>query len=178
MILALTGYSKVGKDAVAKVLTEYQKMKRIAFADALKKDVCKLCDLSMENLERYKEMLRPLLVEYGRARRSFDADFWIKRIEKQMRKEDFPDRVDWVITDLRYVNEADWVVRQGGLIVYLVRLGTNPANSEEGKSIPDILNGRPEIKTVVNREDRIAQTAESVWKLFEEHKLAHKSAKK
>lgn len=127
-LIGLTGFARSGKDHLARAIG----WKRAAFADALKRDVAGMLGLTMEGLEGLKQKLRPLLVEYGKAQRLIDPDYWVKRIQ-------FDPEADTVITDVRYINEARWVKERGGIVVYVNRPGIEPANDEEANSIHELL---------------------------------------
>jgi hypothetical protein len=50
-----------------------------------------------------------------------------------------PIPVSWVITDVRYLNEATWIESLGGRVFWVIRPGHGPANSEEAQSIQEII---------------------------------------
>jgi len=60
---------------------------------------------------------------------------WIKRLAAEIErwsagKED--PRI--VITDVRYLNEVQWIIENGGVVYRIVRPGYGPANTEEASS--------------------------------------------
>ena len=57
-------------------------------------------------------------------RQQFGEDFWIRRLELQLIG-DFDSRpeVKAVISDVRFQNEADWIIGNGGVLVHLTREG-------------------------------------------------------
>lgn len=140
MILGLSGFSKVGKDCAALGMSNFR---RFAFADSLKHDVQMLLDnLNMDlNVHNptVKEIIRPLLVEWGRTARKFQPDFWIKRMVSAMTGwlEDRP-TANTVVTDVRYPNEVQAILDLGGKVVRIHRDGFGPANEEEAESIMQI----------------------------------------
>ncbi len=136
-LVGLAGYAGVGKDALAEALTR-RGWWRAALADELKADLEKALGPTAFTERKDKEFWRPLLVEYGRLRRLQRAEYWIERLEARMRKEVGQYRPT-VVTDLRYRNEAEWVLEQGGMVVYVRRTGCRAANDEERQSIADML---------------------------------------
>lgn len=143
-IIGLCGYARVGKDTMAAAIVE-RGWTRLAFADNLKNDL-------YETLKRAvtrgsvpvadaatfaskmlagpdKAKARPLMVAYGAFMRTFEPDYWIARLWRQI--DALPDDARVVITDVRYKNEADWVRSLGGKTLWLWRDGIDPANSEE-----------------------------------------------
>jgi hypothetical protein len=109
-----------------------------------------------------KEQIRPMLVGWGAGMRAIDPGHWIKRLEQMMRLTlarpiDPPSACASgrynpgfqrmtcrsVITDVRYLNEADWVRSLGGLVVWIERPGVFAANDEElFKTLPDYCDVR------------------------------------
>lgn len=160
MIIGICGFAKVGKDTAAANMPGF---KRFAFADPLKHDVQPMLDyLNVDvNDPKIKEQIRPLLVAWGAVARSFIPMFWIDRtMERVMNYVHFHQteppvpgvvRVtgNVVITDVRYLNELDAIKAAGGKCVYIVRPGYGPANSEEERSIEEIIMKRV-VPTVVN----------------------------
>ena len=75
MIIALTGFSKAGKNCLAEQLQNYR---QCAFADALKQEVTRILlanDLKPDLWAADKEEWRWLLVGWGRMRRAQDRDY-------------------------------------------------------------------------------------------------------
>lgn len=143
-LIGISGYARSGKDTAAKALTDIG-WTRKAFADALKRDA----GLALRNSllagnfnppqeevapwftdPALKETYRPFLVEYGRAMRALRPEYWIARLALEIK----PDSC-YVITDVRYADEAAWVRRHGGTVVEIVRPGVFPANKEEKNSM-------------------------------------------
>jgi hypothetical protein len=100
---------------------------RVAFADALKADLEPVLRI-MRDAGADKETMRPLMVSYGRAMRSIDHDYWVKRVN-------FRAADNVVVTDVRYVNEVKAIEAAGGVVVLLNRDGYGPKNDEEFSSI-------------------------------------------
>lgn len=130
-LIGLCGYARVGKDEAAKALCGLG-WTRIAFADALKDEVCRTFGITRDTLEADKEKWRPLLVEWGRARRGQDMDYWVRRALANVAN-DLGTGV--VVTDVRYWNEAKYIVDRMGTIVRIHRPGFDAANDEERTSI-------------------------------------------
>jgi hypothetical protein len=162
MIIAFTGYSLSGKDEAAKGLKGFQ---RRAFADALKQEVQAFCISNykinpLNCTPAEKEFIRTLLVHHGRAMRQIQADYWIQHVAASMRVIDQlstarmselkPIPADFAITDCRYLNEALWVESLGGIVVWVIRPGCGPANTEERGSIEEIVASGLIPKTIDN----------------------------
>lgn len=156
MIISFVGYGHSGKDTAAKALTGYT---RRAFADPLKHELQAFLIASyginpLNCTPEQKEFIRPYLVTHGERRRAANPQHWIDLLKSSieyvapadMREYTTPGRTvemrrltDVAITDCRYVNEAEWVDEQGGLVVLIVRPGCGPANPTEEQSIREII---------------------------------------
>lgn len=147
MIIGLTGFSKSGKDMLAEQLQSYQ---QCAFTDALKQEVTRILELNDIHTDlwsRDKEEWRWLLVGWGRMRRAQDRDYWIKQLYLRIAP---VDQGAWIISDLRYPNELQWVKKHGGLVIGITRPGFGPANDEERESIKQIRIQYPDLPWLVN----------------------------
>ena len=131
LIIGFAGYSKAGKDEAARGLPPF--FKRAAFADALKVDVARTFEVTLEELERDKETYRPELIAHGCACRARDPLHWIKRIR-------LPESESIAITDVRYREEAEFIQSLGGKVIYILRPDYDPAHPEERRSIADLLS--------------------------------------
>ena len=133
MIIGIAGYAGSGKDTFGQFLLELLPgYKRMAFADSLKdmlKDVAFITKAD-------KEGMRPLYVELGKLGRRQDPNFWIKLLA--LKKVDVGE--DIVITDVRYANEAKWILEHGGRVVYIEKPDVEPANDEELQSFTEMFS--------------------------------------
>jgi hypothetical protein len=158
-LIGFCGFARSGKDTAAEALTvKHNRMwHRVAFADALKYDAAralqssqgcagtpsdKIIGDSFFTVEENKVRFRPFLVEYGRAMRQLDPDYWIKRLLGSIDEvaQDLAGMCNarFVITDVRYANEVDAIHKAGGIVIYITRPGIGPANEEELRSIAEI----------------------------------------
>jgi hypothetical protein len=142
MIIGLSGFAGSGKDSFYKISKELLslnfKIDRCAFADILKSE----CDEFLiqnvgissftENREE-KEIIRPFLVTYGtHVKRKINPMCWIDKLEAIMDPSDLTSKTKLrFITDVRYENEAQWVLDKKGFLISIDRDGVGPANSEE-----------------------------------------------
>lgn len=127
MILAFGNKARHGKDTAGEAVVDYYNNERairiqhgvapspaakiFKFADALYK-VCR---------EEYgmTDKDGPLLQKIGDGRREeFGQDYWIKKLAESISK--FSGHA--IITDIRYINEADWVKSISGFVVNVSRL--------------------------------------------------------
>lgn len=119
MIIGLSGYAQSGKDEVAKVLVEDYGYKRVAFADKIRELLLETNPLIKDGFrvesvvsaygwDQAKVLfpeIRSLLQNLGvGARNTFGELFWVHHALHQVHFEE-----NWVITDVRFINEADTI---------------------------------------------------------------------
>lgn len=130
MIIGLGFLARSGKDTVGDHLVGSLGFEKIAFADALKKGCAAIFGLSQEQL--YGELKgeqdpfwlttpRHILQQVGTEcmRRGFRDDIWVKCVERIILLN--KDVKDWVITDVRFPNEAIAIKKWGGYNVRIDR---------------------------------------------------------
>jgi hypothetical protein len=136
LFIGIIGKKQSGKDTVGKILanwlySEYTPI-RIAFADGLKDEVCKLLDCDLKKLEENKKhpTVRNLLQYHGTeyCRKVNGDDYWIKQAALKINKTliDFPKGnkpILFYFTDCRFLNEADYIKAEGGYLVKVERGG-------------------------------------------------------
>jgi hypothetical protein len=112
-IVGLVGNAGAGKDTAAEVFFRagYQ---RAAFADPIKTIAVQHYGWNGVKDERGRKLLQDL----GMAGREFDPEVWIRHMRWSN-----PIRYGkpCVITDVRFENEAQWIRRQKGKLVRIVR---------------------------------------------------------
>lgn len=140
-LIGVTGFARAGKDTFYELSSRHlqgtgKKSKRFAFADVLKGE-CDEITLKHTGIscftsdEREKFLIRPLLVAYGtHLRRHLNPDCWIDSIKGQVRSSLEGGDVVF-ITDVRFKNEVDWIISEGGSVVNIERDGVGPANPDE-----------------------------------------------
>jgi len=140
-LIGVSGKAMHGKDTVGAILSEKRGYTRMAFADKLKEltvlaDPLILCGMSLrlDRLSAYvravgmdaakKEAeVRRLLQALGHgAREIFGEDAWVDALFRQI--DSSPGELGpgfFVVTDVRYPNEAEAVRRRGGEVWRIVR---------------------------------------------------------
>jgi hypothetical protein len=175
-IVGLTGYVGCGKDTVAAILAECGGFARLAFADALKQEICDAFSIAPEYLNRreLKEVATPLLsldrclqfgfvgaavIAFNRGdervsrgwlmeprtprqimqlwgteyRRKQNPAYWTRIVSEKVRIQRANGQRHFVITDVRYPNEAETVKLMGGSIWQVVRPGAGAVNSHSSE---------------------------------------------
>ena len=141
MIIGLTGYARVGKDTVAELFVN-NGFTKMAFADPMREALVKLNPIinlgghyahlgdaveriGWEALKTLSPQIRPLLQRMGTevGREMFGENFWVD-IAMQRAAE----HRDVVFSDVRFKNEADAIIENGGAVIRILREGTAPAN--------------------------------------------------
>lgn len=142
-LIGFCGFARSGKDTAALAAIDAG-WTRVAFADALKQEALFAIRMSLisaghnppKDLDTLftdpatKELYRPFLVEYGRTMRKLDSDHWVRRLHRELE----PGR-RYVIPDVRYANEVEYVHREGGIVIEISRPDTGPVNEEEKNSM-------------------------------------------
>jgi hypothetical protein len=167
MILGLSGYARVGKDEAAKTLVEKYGFERIAFADKLRDFLYALNpivfvsalefdrDKFLDPVEYKSIRVRDVIDEYGwdgykgtvhgteirgllqrlgteAGRNTLWDSIWIDAAFAGK-----PEDGRYVITDVRFPNEAEAVRERGGVIWRITRSGVGPANNHASETSLD-----------------------------------------
>lgn len=150
MIIGLTGVARSGKDTFYLILKKYLKERniiseRVALADELKKELEDFVEKKFKiNLNKCegpdKELIRPLMVAYGKCRRiQTEGKYWTSLVDcklKELKKQDIVP----IITDVRYIeykdDEYSWLKSHNGILIHISRRFDDgslvpPANIEE-----------------------------------------------
>jgi hypothetical protein len=163
MIVGFSGFSQVGKDTAASALDGFE---RIALADKIREAIYKLDPIvpATRDFRRLSELVdgqgwdrvkvrypevRRLLQVYGTecGRDLFGENVWLDAALKHVN----PDE-NFVVTDVRFQNEVDYIRNLGGTLIKIVRPGVGPRNAHSSEAgLPDSTfdfvltnNGSPE----------------------------------
>jgi dephospho-CoA kinase len=143
MIIGLSGYARSGKDEVAKILVSEFNFERVAFADAIRDllyqmnpmvDVTRLqtvVDALGWDVAKKHPDIRGYLQDLGvGARKLFGDNFWINQALNPHIYEHPIVGVnkDIVVTDVRFINEAETINSLGGQVWRIKRSGVDPVN--------------------------------------------------
>lgn len=157
MIIGLGHQARVGKDTAARYLVENYGFQRYAFADKLKEftyaanpAVRAIVDDCRGDWEQAKEhaFIREALQYTGAAgRQVFNEDYWVDLVLDQITARPTWIKEDFVITDVRYPNEAGAIVALGGAVIRITRPGYSAVNNHASETA---LDGFEYDATVVN----------------------------
>lgn len=161
MIIGLTGYAQSGKDTVANILVENYGYKRVAFADKIREYLYETnpmydsivgeplfvkAKVDRDGWEEAKKSphIRRLLQTSGvAARKVFGENFWVHQAMKDI-AEGHP---NIVVTDVRFINEANTLRLNGAQIWRIKRLGVEAVNGHVSETE---LDGYPVDQIFVN----------------------------
>lgn len=154
MLIGLTGYARSGKDTVGKILVEKHGFERGSFAEPMYRGLLALdpllyTDDGTEVAYRLSDELdywlgdwdkvkasslgaevRQLLQRFGTeaGRDIHGPDVWVNALFRT------PLVGDTVITDVRFLNEAQGIVARGGVVVRVVRPGYAALNQHASEN--------------------------------------------
>lgn len=150
MIIGLSGYAQSGKDTVAEVLVDNYGFTRVAFADKIREYLYEVNPLvqvvgfepiylreivNSKGWEQAKKnpYVRKTLQDSGvAARKVFGEDFWIKQALNNLEY-----GKNYVITDVRFINEANAIWEMPGKIWRVNRPGVTAVNSHSSETQMD-----------------------------------------
>ena len=155
LLIGLTGLAGTGKDTVRAILEENDFV-GFAFADPIRSMIRELlCSADIDpacmddrNLKErpihqlssdgkpvsYRMLAQTLGTEWAR---SIQPDFWLRIAQSYMdgiHSMTFGQLPDFVISDVRFENEAEWIRARGGVIWRIVRPGVEPVREHASES--------------------------------------------
>jgi hypothetical protein len=150
MIIGLSGYAQSGKNTVADILVDHHGFIQLAFADAIRAFVYEINPMvacsptgylqDLVNLKGWDEakqepQVRKLLQSTGLAGRTMiDEYLWVALTLSQIKD---PQDGRYVITDVRFPNEAAALTSQGGQIWRIERPGVDAVNDHVSETALD-----------------------------------------
>lgn len=119
LIIGISGKKQHGKDTIAAAVQNYctdngLRFIKLAFADALKDEVCSALTITRKHLDEHKHLFRVIMQWWGCYKRDqVMKDYWVSRTFNKMLKE-MNDHDVIVISDVRFLNEAERIKEIGG----------------------------------------------------------------
>lgn len=149
MIVGISGYARAGKDTIGEILVRKHGFERRAFADKLREAALALDPIvtdfgtslprrlshvvekygweDAKSIEEVRRTLQRMGTEVGRD--TLDPDVWVTALQRTLELDRWGGiQKHYVITDVRFENEARWVCRMKGVMVRVERPGVGPAN--------------------------------------------------
>jgi len=133
-LIGIAGKARSGKDSIAEYLVDFFNAHRYALADPLKEACSVAFGIPLHKFyeAEFKETIdefwqlspREIAQRFGTEcmREQFREDFWLKRALFELEDVAYnEDRDYFVIPDIRFENEADWIRERGGELWHVVR---------------------------------------------------------
>lgn len=148
--IGICGLARSGKDSFFSITNDILSNMgfdsyKVSFADALKHDVKdflfeKTGINSFTEIDEEKVIIRDFLVAYGtKLMRKINENCWIEKVDVETRIQIYGGRIP-IFTDVRYLNELNWVKNElGGCIIHVSKIGNTPPNEEEAINDPILL---------------------------------------
>ncbi len=128
ILIGLSGKARSGKDAVADTCTSLYAWRKMKLADPLKKMCRDMFGLNRDQTDGILKELpvgvttpRELMINIGQLGRTVSPHFWINKLEADILKTPQAQLGTYIIADVRFINEADWIKRHNGILVRLNR---------------------------------------------------------
>lgn len=130
ILISISGKKRSGKDTIAQMIGNYLEVvpyHRMAFADALKKEVSDACKVTPAFIEANKESFRTILQWWGTDfRRKFSGeDYWINILLNKL----LVSTAELIIVpDVRFQNEYEVLRNLGAFMFYIDRPASDKDN--------------------------------------------------
>lgn len=153
ILIGLAGRARTGKTTAANHLANVHGFQTYAFADPLRDGLMNIlnlspCDFDGDRKERPiewlgrspRELMQSLGTDWGRDQ--VHPDLWLLLAEQNLEflGQTNENATGFVISDLRFENEAEFIRQRGGMVIHVLRpdaAEVNPHLSEAGVSIHD-----------------------------------------
>lgn len=138
-LIAISGKRRSGKSALGSILQVQYGYYPISIAAPLK-DMCQrqfglttdqTDGVFKEQPTQYRDQRHPgrglfltprdIMTHMGAAYRTVDKDYWVKKLFDQIKERAQAQMQTYVITDVRFRNEMEWMKRHGAVAVRLAR---------------------------------------------------------
>lgn len=154
-IIGIAGKARSGKDTMGEYLLNHlPKSITLSYAYPLKKEVATMLGLTIEQLNKYKNNnipyqgtnIRRMLQEVADAHRQKDPTYYIKKMNERITKYIEEGYCNIIVTDVRYILEADELRRFGNQSTKIIRVvrdsitikeSNHPSEQEVDSIIPD-----------------------------------------
>lgn len=162
MIIGIHGFKGSGKDTVATYIARQYGFTQIAFADKVKESICGMFDITLEQIEEWKNndeyhvsitgperaydfksrvTFRQFIQRFATegVREVFGYDFWIQFVIDTY-KGSFPQ--NFVVSDARFENELKAILGEGGKNLHVIRPSATSDGHASEIAFDELCDGR------------------------------------
>ena len=145
-IIGLAGKARSGKDTTGDyLLNKLPNSISLSYAYPLKKEVSDMLGITIEQLEYYKNNnilcnntnVRKLLQDTGTKNRENDDLYYIKLLNNKLEECINKGYTNIIITDIRFIVEADELRRFGGSFTTIIKLDRDHKEIEESNHVSE-----------------------------------------
>lgn len=120
MLIGISGKAQSGKDTAGQYLVDHYNFQRVASADALKRIARNIFGWNALKDEKGRRFLQ----ELGCTIRNYDQNYWINLTVEEIKKRQNTFKQDnFVVTDVRFLNEAKLLKDNNALLIRIERPG-------------------------------------------------------
>jgi hypothetical protein len=162
-LIGIAGQARVGKDTAGLYLQDRYGLRRMAFADPIKRIVAELLGVSLGVLETHPKedpiyglccspryLYQTLGTDWGR--NMVHPDLWVRLLEREYTMvKRHPSVHGVVVTDVRMENEASWIRGQGGVVVHITRQAAPVVRAHESEQVLEVVEG----DRVISNDDTV-----------------------
>lgn len=140
-LIGLIGKARVGKDTAAEYICEQYGLATYSFADPVKQMLEPVFgdlfyggdrEQPIEWLGKSpRQLMQTLGTEWGRQQH---PDLWVLLADQFWKTDNYAQAAGLVVTDVRFHNEADWILQSGGVLIEVVREGAEQVNAHSSES--------------------------------------------
>ncbi len=173
MILGLTGQPFNGKDTAAAYLASVHGFHRIAFADPIRAGLKAMLGLTDEDFTPERKEIPiawlggktpvSLMESLGTAwgQELVCKDIWSWQAVVEIQEKSFDGLTDFVLSDVRFLHEAEAVRTHGGKLLRIVRPGAPRSSRNEYRSFQEQMR-------LVSDEDVVAESVEELHEALDD----------
>jgi hypothetical protein len=185
MNIGIIGRARAGKDTAGKFFVDGHGYRRVGFADALKDAALKLDPIiwsytwdgqgtddvrlseivetdGWERAKDYHSEVRRILQDLGAGMRSIDEEIWLRAALAKVQEANEAG-VPVVITDVRYRNEAESLVRAGFHLIHINRPGIPQLDHESERDL-----GPEDARYLVQNDGDLAHLGKQLERIWDE----------
>ena len=168
MIIGVGHKKRQGKSTIARILVRDWNFQEFTFATPIKEMVDTVFNFPPFYKQNKEEVFSKVGISYRDAcqkigesfRQTFGSDVWVKCLERKLEKIEG----DIVISDVRHVEEADWVKSMGGTLIKVFTSGT----LEDGHISENGLNKYDNWNFLVKNDGSIGELEYKIEKIMSE----------